>query len=108
MSDQASTDPQAPHEANAATSQFQSGREHVKKAAEEFRTAAELKAAELRTVAESKAKELREVATARADEFSKRARTLGEDAETYVRDNPLRAVGAAVGIGFVLGLMFRR
>ena len=37
-----------------------------------------------------------------------RARTLQEDGEQYVRENPTKAVFTALGIGFVLGLIFRR
>lgn len=37
-----------------------------------------------------------------------RARTFREDSEEYVRENPIRVIFAALGIGFVLGLMFRR
>jgi ElaB/YqjD/DUF883 family membrane-anchored ribosome-binding protein len=37
-----------------------------------------------------------------------RARTFQEDSEQYVRENPTKAVFTALGIGFVLGLIFRR
>src|SRR5207244_2465881 len=37
-----------------------------------------------------------------------RVRTFQEDAEQYVRENPTKAVFTALGIGFVLGLIFRR
>jgi ElaB/YqjD/DUF883 family membrane-anchored ribosome-binding protein len=37
-----------------------------------------------------------------------RARTLQDDGEQYVRENPTKAVFTALGIGFVLGLIFRR
>ena len=37
-----------------------------------------------------------------------RARTLQEDGEQYVRENPTKAVFTALGIGFILGIMFRR
>lgn len=36
------------------------------------------------------------------------ARTLRENADQYVRDNPTKAVLTALGIGFVCGLIFRR
>jgi ElaB/YqjD/DUF883 family membrane-anchored ribosome-binding protein len=36
-----------------------------------------------------------------------RARTFQEDSEEYVRENPTKAVFTALGIGFVLGLIFR-
>ena len=37
-----------------------------------------------------------------------RVRTFQEDAEQYVRENPTKAIFTALGIGFVLGLIFRR
>ena len=42
------------------------------------------------------------------NETKQRLRTLREDGEDYVRENPMKAVMAALGIGFVLGLIFRR
>jgi ElaB/YqjD/DUF883 family membrane-anchored ribosome-binding protein len=35
-------------------------------------------------------------------------RTLQDDGEAYIRENPTKAVLTAVAAGFVLGLMFRR
>jgi ElaB/YqjD/DUF883 family membrane-anchored ribosome-binding protein len=37
-----------------------------------------------------------------------RARTFKENADQYVRENPLKAVFSALGVGFVLGLVMRR
>ena len=42
------------------------------------------------------------------NETKQRLRTLREDGEDYVRENPMKAVVTALGIGFVLGLIFRR
>jgi ElaB/YqjD/DUF883 family membrane-anchored ribosome-binding protein len=42
------------------------------------------------------------------DDAKVRAGTLREDGEDYVRENPMRAVFATLGIGFVLGWIFRR
>ena len=36
-----------------------------------------------------------------------RARTFQEDSKEYVRENPTKAVFTALGIGFILGLIFR-
>ena len=41
------------------------------------------------------------------DEAKQRVRTLREDGEDYVRENPMKAVFTALGVGFVLGLIFR-
>jgi ElaB/YqjD/DUF883 family membrane-anchored ribosome-binding protein len=54
------------------------------------------------------AKEYRGKAEQAWDEVQDRVRTFREDADNYVRENPTKAVFTAVGIGFVLGLMFRR
>ncbi len=88
--------------------EIESGREHFKQAADSFRHAAEIKAAELKSVAESRVGELKTAAESKAAELRQRARTLTDDAEAYVRENPLRAVATALGVGFVLGLIFRK
>jgi ElaB/YqjD/DUF883 family membrane-anchored ribosome-binding protein len=42
------------------------------------------------------------------DDARERVRTFREDADQIVRENPTKAVFTALGIGFVLGLIFRR
>lgn len=42
------------------------------------------------------------------DDARDRVRTFQEDSKLYVRENPSKAVFMALGIGFVLGLIFRR
>jgi ElaB/YqjD/DUF883 family membrane-anchored ribosome-binding protein len=42
------------------------------------------------------------------DDARDRARIFQEDSKQYVRENPTKAVFLALGIGFVLGLIFRR
>jgi ElaB/YqjD/DUF883 family membrane-anchored ribosome-binding protein len=74
-----------------------SSREHARKAAEDLKSAAGAFAEEYRGKAEQ----------AWGDARS-RARTFQEDAEQYVRENPTKAVFTALGIGFALGLIFRR
>jgi ElaB/YqjD/DUF883 family membrane-anchored ribosome-binding protein len=41
------------------------------------------------------------------DETKVRVRTWQEEGEEYVRENPMKAIFTALGIGFVLGLIFR-
>lgn len=102
-----------------STSKFEAGKAHAKLAAEELRAAAEEKASELRAAAEAKAAEFRTTAEAKAQEYRskaeetfqqarERARTLQEEGEAYVRENPMRGVLTALGVGFVIGLLFRR
>ena len=42
------------------------------------------------------------------DDARDRARLFQEDSKQYVRENPTKAVFTALGIGFVLGFIFRR
>jgi ElaB/YqjD/DUF883 family membrane-anchored ribosome-binding protein len=107
-----------------------SAEEHAKSAADDFkaaatakaqeiRRAAEKKAEELRHAAEQKAEEIRHAAEKKAREFSGAAGTAWTDArskahtwqtrgESYVRENPTKAIFIALGIGFFVGLMFRK
>ena len=81
----------------AAENKFESSKTHVRKAADDLKSAAGAMAGEYRDKAEQVWDDARE-----------RARTLQEDGEQYVRENPTKAVFTALGIGFVLGLIFRR
>jgi ElaB/YqjD/DUF883 family membrane-anchored ribosome-binding protein len=78
-------------------SKLESSKIHARRAAEDLKSAAGAVAEEYR----GKAEQAWEDATLRA-------RTFQEDAEEYVRGNPTKAVFTALGIGFVLGLIFRR
>jgi ElaB/YqjD/DUF883 family membrane-anchored ribosome-binding protein len=88
---------QTPSASPDAQNKLQSSKEHARKAAEDLKSAAGAFAEEYRGKAEQ----------AWGDATS-RARTFQEDAEQYVRENPTKAVFTALGIGFVLGLIFRR
>jgi ElaB/YqjD/DUF883 family membrane-anchored ribosome-binding protein len=92
---------------------------HVQAAADDFKAAASAKAEEIRRAAEQKAEQLRSQAEARAREFRgtaehawddarTRAKTWQTEGEAYVRDHPAQAVLAALGAGFVLGLLLRK
>lgn len=76
---------------------IESSKSHARQAAEDLRTAATEMAGQYR----GRAEQAWEDATVRA-------RTLQEDGEQYVRENPTKAVFTALGIGFVLGMIFRR
>jgi ElaB/YqjD/DUF883 family membrane-anchored ribosome-binding protein len=76
---------------------LQSSRTHARQAAEDLKSAAGVIAGEYRGKAEQA-----------WDEAKDRVRTFQHDADQYVRENPTKAVFTALGIGFVLGLIFRR
>jgi len=80
-----------------STDKFESGKSHAKQAAQDIRSAAEAKASELRGKAEQAYGQAKD-----------RARSWQEEGENYVRQNPLRGVLTALGIGFILGLLIRR
>ena len=80
-----------------AHGKLQSSRTHARQAAEDLKSAAGVIAEEYRGKAEQA-----------WDETKDRVRTFQQDADQYVRENPTKAVFTALGIGFVLGLIFRR
>ena len=93
---------------DAAEYKFESGKTHVRKAAEDLKSAAGVMADDLKSAASEMAGEYRDKAEQVWGDARDRARTLQEDGEQYVRENPTKAVFTALGIGFVLGLIFRR
>ena len=82
---------------SSAQNKLESSKTHARRAAEDLKSAAT-------TMAE----DYRDKATQAWDDAKVRVRTLQEDGEDYVRENPMKAVMTALGIGFVLGLIFRR
>jgi ElaB/YqjD/DUF883 family membrane-anchored ribosome-binding protein len=92
----------------AAQDKFESSKTHVRKAAEDLKSAAGVMADDLKSAAGTMAGEYRDKAEQVWGDARDRARTLQEDGEEYVRENPTKAVFTALGIGFVLGLIFRR
>jgi ElaB/YqjD/DUF883 family membrane-anchored ribosome-binding protein len=64
-------------------------------------------AEELKSSAPAVATDYAEKASAVFDEAKERARTFREDGEDYVRRNPMKAVFTALGVGFVLGLIYK-
>jgi len=75
----------------------QRGVTHIHKAAEDLRSAAGATADKYR----ARGKEVWEDAL-------HRVRRLQDDSKQYVRENPTKAVFTALGVGFALGLIFRR
>jgi ElaB/YqjD/DUF883 family membrane-anchored ribosome-binding protein len=81
----------------SAQNKLESSKTHARRAAEDLRSAATTMAGDYR-----------DKATQAWDDAKVRVRTLQEDGEDYIRENPTKAVMTALGIGFVLGLIFRR
>ena len=73
------------------------GETHVRKAAEDLRSAAGATTDEYLGRAEGV-----------WDDARRRVRTFQGESEQYVRENPTKAVFVALGIGFVLAFIFRR
>ena len=92
----------------AAQNKFESSKTHVRKAADDLKSAAGVMAGDLKSAAGAMAEEYRGKAEQAWEDARDRARTLQEDGEQYVRENPTKAVFTALGVGFVLGLIFRR
>jgi ElaB/YqjD/DUF883 family membrane-anchored ribosome-binding protein len=80
----------------------------VEEKAKRGMTHARAAAAAVGSAADATAEEYRGKAEQAWDDAKDRVRTFREDADHYVRQNPTKAVFTALGIGFVLGLIFRR
>ena len=80
----------------AAENKLESDEARVQRAAEALESATAKLAEDYRDKAEQS-----------WDETKVRVRTWQEDGEDYVRENPMKAIFAALGIGFVLGFTFR-
>src|SRR6266513_975772 len=91
-----------------AQNKFESSKMHARKAAEDLRDAAGAVAGEYRGKAEQAWNDARGKAEHALGDARTRARTFQDDAEEYVRENPTKAIFTALGVGFVLGLIFRR
>ena len=79
-----------------AQDKFETSKTHAKRAAEHLKSATT-------TIAE----DYRDKATQAWGGAKVRVRTLREDSEEYVRKNPTKAVFTALGVGFVLGLIYK-
>ncbi|PYL67826.1 MAG: hypothetical protein DMF20_02425 [Verrucomicrobia bacterium] len=107
MAEENKPEQQTPASTNAQN-KLQSSKEHARKAAEDLKSAAGAIAGEYRGKAEQAWGEARGKAEQAWGDARDRARTFQDDAEQYVRENPTKAIFTALGIGFVLGLIFRR
>ena len=80
-----------------ATEEINSGATHARKAVEDLGSAAD-----------TTADEYRHRAQGAWEDALHRVRSFQDDSKQYVRENPTKAVFTALGVGFVLGLIFRR
>ena len=108
MAEENKTGEQSPPGTVDAQNKLHSSKEHARQAAEDLKSAAGAFAEEYRGKAEQAWGEARGKAEQAWGDATSRVRTFQEDAEHYVRENPTKAVFTALGIGFVLGLVFRR
>ncbi len=88
---------QGPLVAPEAEAKAERGVKHARKAAEDLRSSASAIADQYR----GRVEEIR-------DDALDRIRSLQDDSKQYVRENPTKAVCIALGVGFVLGLIYRR
>ena len=63
---------------------------------------------DLGSTAGATAEEYRDRGKEVLDDALHRVRNFQDDSKQYVRENPTKAVFTALGVGFVLGLIFRR
>jgi ElaB/YqjD/DUF883 family membrane-anchored ribosome-binding protein len=84
------------------------GKEHLGAAARDLSDAATATYGDLREQAKIKADGLCEQAQSFIGDASSRAQTYQSQTESYIRENPLPAVGIALGVGFLLGIILRR
>lgn len=116
----------SPFGAPASADPFQAAKASALKAAEELRHAAAQKAAEFRNAAEARVQQVRESAGQAASELKDKAGEIRDyadetwqeararvadlrvEAEKFAREKPVQALLTAFGVGFVVGLIFRR
>jgi len=80
----------------------------VTHAAQTVRHDAAQKASEFKSEVSEKADVLRQAAAQQLHATGERAKELHATSENYIRQNPTQSLLAAVGVGFLLGLMLRR
>jgi ElaB/YqjD/DUF883 family membrane-anchored ribosome-binding protein len=79
------------------TSKFESSKTQARRATDDLKTAARATVDEYRGKAEQAWGDAQE-----------RVRSFQKESEQYVRENPTKAIFSVFGIGFLLGLIFRR
>ncbi|MFL6538559.1 MAG: YqjD family protein [Chthoniobacterales bacterium] len=72
------------------------------------RRQAQSAAGDLQSAGAAMAEDYRDKAGEAWDHAKSQARTWQQDAEDYVRQNPMKAVLTVLGVGFILGAISRR
>ncbi|HEY5705279.1 MAG TPA: hypothetical protein VIS96_06875 [Terrimicrobiaceae bacterium] len=91
-----------------AQSAFETSREHLTAAAKDVSEAAAAKYGEFRGQAKSVAEDYKDRAQSSWTDATLKAQNFQSEAESYIKAYPLKALGIALGVGFVLGVIFRR
>jgi ElaB/YqjD/DUF883 family membrane-anchored ribosome-binding protein len=86
----------------------ESGKDHLRAAAGNLKEAASAKVEKIRHAAEQKAEELRSATQNKAQELKGTAESWQAEGHAYIRDNPTKSVLIALGLGVLLGLLFRK
>ena len=81
---------------------------HAKEEAKRGVKHARKTAEDLRSTAGAMADEYRERGKEVLDDTLDRVRSFQDDSKQYVRENPTKAVFTALGVGLLLGFIFRR
>jgi ElaB/YqjD/DUF883 family membrane-anchored ribosome-binding protein len=86
----------------------ESGKDHLRAVAGNLKEAASAKVEMIRHVAEQKAEELRSATQSKAQELKGTAESWQAEGHAYIRENPTKSVLIALGLGGLLGLLFRK
>ena len=92
----------------AAQAAYEEGKTHITAAAQDLGEAANAKYGEIRNQVGQAAQDYTGRARQAFSDATIQAKGFQEESEQYIRENPLQAVGIALGVGFVLGLIMRR
>lgn len=83
-------------------------KKHAQTVVETGKTHLGAAAKDISDAAAAKYGEIKDQAAHVAGDYRSKAQNLQGDVEGYVKENPLRALGIAVGVGFILGVLIRR
>ncbi|MFT4177455.1 MAG: hypothetical protein QM627_12480 [Luteolibacter sp.] len=94
--------------AQTAQSKSSEIKDKAVESAQHLKAAATEKAQQFKAIASDKAHHLKESASAQWQDTRVKAKELHGTTEEYIRQNPTKSVLAALGAGFLIGLIVRR